>query len=88
MTVGKDGAAGGARRRRRARGGRTARQGAIGFWAFSIEQHVSQGVCGGPELGGNRVRRGADVVRALQDLRSLGLGFIVPFQQMALGGAI
>ena len=88
MTVGKDGAAGGARRRRRAWRGRPARHGALGFWPVSVEQHVSQGVCSGPEVAGTLVRRGADVVGALQHLLSLGLAFILPFQQMALRGAI
>lgn len=85
MPVGKDGAAGRARRRRRTRGGRAAWHGALGFWAVSTEQHVSQGVCRGPEVGGTLVRRGADVV---QDLLSLSLCLIVPLQQMALWGAI
>lgn len=90
MAVGEDGAAGGARRGRRAGGtwrGRAARRGALGFWV-SIEQNVSQGVCRGPEVGGNLVLGGADVVRALQDLLSLGFSFVVSFQQMALGGTI
>lgn len=80
-----------ARRRRawRARGRHAAWHGALSFGvAVSIDQHLSQGVCGCPWMGGHMVLGGVDVRCMLLDLRSLSFTFATPLQQEALWGTV
>lgn len=73
----------------RARGGHAAWHRALSFGVVvSIDQHLSQGVCGCPWMGGHTVLGGADVGRVLLDLLSLSFCFTTPFQQEALWGTI
>lgn len=74
---------------RRAWGGHAAWCRALSFGVVvSIEQYLSQGVCGRPRSGGHMVLGGADVGRVLPDMLSLSFCFTAPFQQEALWGTI
>lgn len=80
-----------ARRRRawRTRGRHAAWHGALSFGvAVSIDQRLSQGVCGCPWMGGHVVLGGADVHCVLLDLLSLSFSFTTPLQQEALWGTV
>lgn len=95
VSIGKQGAAWGARRRRRAQRRRARRTGgrhaawhrALSF-GISIDQRLSQGVCGGPWTGGHMVLGGADVRCVLLDLLSLSFSLTAPLQQEALWGTV
>lgn len=54
----------------------------------SIDQHLSQGVCGCPWMGKHMVLGGADVCCTLLDLLSLSFSFTMPLQQEALWGTV
>lgn len=54
----------------------------------SIDQHLSQGVCGCPWMGEHVVLRGADVRCVLLDLLSLSFSFAAPLQQEALWSTV
>lgn len=54
----------------------------------SIDQHLSQGVCGCPWMGGHIVLGGADVLCVLLDLLRLSFSFTTPLQQEALWSTV
>lgn len=54
----------------------------------AIDEHLSQGVCGCPWMGGHMVLGGADIRCVLLDLLSLSFSFTTPLQQEALWGTV